>query len=709
MNQGQESRWQRWFPWDLVRSVESSVDEKSLTIPDGEVPLPPGRPSRKGFSKSRLRAEKEKYHSGSSQNTSVGDESGTSVDDEKVDALTTDEDVLSPEVQEVTEGTTAGASLSPATLEASRKLSRPRGSGALAGPLELAFDIGVSKRTSRCGSRSSRGSVEQTGRRSGRHRTWKLNKSDEAETRDQVPVSTRKFSFTDLSLMEVWNAIREEISIDWMHEFWEVVLTAPYPEACKTLAMRPLGNWVTIYNNWQSLGRWRPGHAPQFFNAYDTQQIFELPWTRVVELIELFDKANAGDSLEDNVAAQLPVDALLAVCVLLSKVISKKQKIRFLLGIFDGNDSRLFDKEKFMKMMKALYHGTASMFGIQDTNVERIEILGEVLGDTTSLPSALIEEWLLGHSDDPLNLPFVLFAERFSEAQKFRLSHQSPVQLPLETALSVDSRGFLTRHEVIAINRIFNRCLSIGSFDISHTDAEKALDGIHMDLVDLWMERLCPALDILEETRRRETWKGLLKQLCPKATGRHLRMFHSWIKEFEQLEGLKLEVQETHQVLRRFKTSFSQQPATPEDNVKEIILEEEKIRQMERLFSPRLLGATVPSGRLLKCHVSKEKWQTWNRTLDLLDVEDQEPQEFQFWADCPSPFLVVYVNAAAHKDYIVGELGIHQFPALVLQKGTMSAMDAPLETFALRFQAGQLPLLDAIRSWIQKVLDTSKA
>ena len=38
---------------------------------------------------------------------------------------------------------------------------------------------------------------------------------------------------------------------------------------------------------------------------------------------------------------------------------------------------------------------------------------GEVLGDSTLLPCALIEEWLLG-SDDPLNLPFLLFMERFS-------------------------------------------------------------------------------------------------------------------------------------------------------------------------------------------------------------------------------------------------------------------------------------------------------
>ena len=33
---------------------------------------------------------------------------------------------------------------------------------------------------------------------------------------------------------------------------------------------------------------------------------------------------------------------------------------------------------------------------------------------STSLPFSLIEDWLLGHTDDPLNLPFVLLVERFS-------------------------------------------------------------------------------------------------------------------------------------------------------------------------------------------------------------------------------------------------------------------------------------------------------
>jgi hypothetical protein len=49
--------------------------------------------------------------------------------------------------------------------------------------------------------------------------------------------------------------------------FWDRVLTAPCPAACKTLALRSLANWVAIYNRWQAVGEWKPGQAPHFFNA----------------------------------------------------------------------------------------------------------------------------------------------------------------------------------------------------------------------------------------------------------------------------------------------------------------------------------------------------------------------------------------------------------------------------------------------------------
>eukprot|EP00439_Symbiodinium_sp_Y106_P019518 s1425_g2.t1 len=30
---------------------------------------------------------------------------------------------------------------------------------------------------------------------------------------------------------------------------------------CKTLALRSLGNWVTVFNRWQEIGKWVPGQA----------------------------------------------------------------------------------------------------------------------------------------------------------------------------------------------------------------------------------------------------------------------------------------------------------------------------------------------------------------------------------------------------------------------------------------------------------------
>lgn len=39
---------------------------------------------------------------------------------------------------------------------------------------------------------------------------------------------------------------------------------------------------------------------------------------------------------------------------------------------------------------------------------------------------------------------------RAKETQKFRLCHRHPVDLPLETALSLESKFLMQRHEVIA-------------------------------------------------------------------------------------------------------------------------------------------------------------------------------------------------------------------------------------------------------------------
>eukprot|EP00434_Breviolum_minutum_P022186 symbB.v1.2.019585.t1/scaffold1608.1/size109599/1 len=63
---------------------------------------------------------------------------------------------------------------------------------------------------------------------------------------------------------------------------------------------------------------------------------------------------------------------------------------------------------------------------------------------------------------------------------------------------------------------------------------------------------------------------------------------------------------------------------------------------------------------------------------------------------------VVYVDAAAHQDYIVEDLGLSRFPALLLQKGTLSAMDSKLETFTFPWTFQQPLELLAVYRWIEE-------
>eukprot|EP00438_Fugacium_kawagutii_P006246 Skav233497 [mRNA] locus=scaffold6564:10197:12447:- [translate_table: standard] len=114
-------------------------------------------------------------------------------------------------------------------------------------------------------------------------------------------------------------------------------------------------------------------------------------------------------------------------------------------GVFDENDNRTFEEEEFVEMLLALFRGSA------------------VLDD--HIPFSVIEDavdWLLGESNDALNAPFALFIYRYStpgeeedpelfedDDQKFRLSHTAPVDMPLETAASLDAT-FLNKHELVA-------------------------------------------------------------------------------------------------------------------------------------------------------------------------------------------------------------------------------------------------------------------
>ncbi|CAE7251684.1 unnamed protein product [Symbiodinium sp. CCMP2592] len=112
---------------------------------------------------------------------------------------------------------------------------------------------------------------------------------------------------------------------------------------------------------------------------------------------------------------------------------------------------------------------------------------GHALLSNASAPFAIMEDWFLGESDDPLAVPFALFLERFAvpgedddpemfedEDRRFKLSHIAPVDPPMETAASLDS-AFLTRSEIGIARDVLDICLQECNFSLDHAQAEKAI------------------------------------------------------------------------------------------------------------------------------------------------------------------------------------------------------------------------------------------
>ncbi|CAJ1412835.1 unnamed protein product, partial [Effrenium voratum] len=394
----------------------------------------------------------------------------------------------------------------------------------------------------------------------------------------------RQLSFIDATVEEVWQVIQEvEPFLDWLPEFWARVLTLPTPPCSKSLSLRSLANWVGAYNRWQRMGQWTPGQAPLYMNAFEMQEMLALPMPKVLEFVKLFDPAgyervNSIKSPQDYAKVKVSVPAFLTTCIMMSASISKKQKMRFLLGVFDENDNRTFEEGEFIAMLQAVFTGMASVFGMLANkdgmpSTQRMECLAKRLfqriSDSSgslgseSLSFSVIEEWFLGETDDPLNVPFALFMERHStvsgeddpelfedEDRKFRLSHTAPVDPPMETSASLDS-SFIGRHETVMARKVFDLCVSLGSFAVTHSDVEKELK-LTID-PDFWIGKLHRALDEMDNSRSNGVKTNLtafFKKLCPRAAARHLRMFHNWLKEYDQLIQLQDTLQLSQKKLR---------------------------------------------------------------------------------------------------------------------------------------------------------------
>lgn len=241
-------------------------------------------------------------------------------------------------------------------------------------------------------------------------------------------------------------------------------------------------------------------------------------------------------SKTDKVNKVVEMPAFLCTCIVFSSAISKKQKIRFLLGVFDENDSLTFQEDEFVSFVCAFFRGMALAFGFSQQPKElrqtsrqlAKQLFVRIAGGTSeSISFASIEEWILGRNGDPLAVPFAMFLERCSSRGaeddpehfldddiKFRLSHREPVDLPVETASILDM-SFLRRHEIQVVQAVFNQCQDRFSFDIQHSEAERL---IQLEITpELWCKKLARGLEHAEVLRQNGKKIPLqLSKLCGK-------------------------------------------------------------------------------------------------------------------------------------------------------------------------------------------------
>ena len=320
--------------------------------------------------------------------------------------------------------------------------------------------------------------------------------------------------------------------------------------------------------------------------------------TRTLEWVRLFDPV-AYSRLQrtkctlDYRRVRVPIPAFFTAAIFLSTAISKQQKIRFLLGLFDENDSGTVEMMEFVDMLSSFFQGVACLFGLSEhadmpkassrQELAKKLFLRVMAAASTkmafweaksmlasgSAPLSVIEDWFLGESGDPLSAPFALFLERFSdrsmddasglEGKKFRLSHTAPVEPPTEPDPSQDV-GVLSRSEIKTAHDVFNHCVSAGHFHVSYSWAEQAV-GVAID-PEFWSRKLSPALEEVNALQIEQSLTVFVKKLCSNSPLRLLRMYQGWLKELEQLAELQRELGESRKLLEQFE-AYVVRPVLP--------------------------------------------------------------------------------------------------------------------------------------------------
>ncbi|OLQ07971.1 hypothetical protein AK812_SmicGene8540 [Symbiodinium microadriaticum] len=603
---------------------------------------------------------------------------------------------------------------------------------------------------------------------------------------------TRQLSFVAHTIDDVDHIIQSEREggVEWFRAFWHVVLVQT--PACRMLTNRSLPNWVAIYNRWQATAKSNGGTPVDVMSASELQDWLAAPPTRVVEIVRLFDpKGYARFSLmktsSEHSKIRLPVLPLVCACVMISQTLTNRQKLRFLFGIFDKEDKGGLTEEEFISMVQSLLRGLACSFGIAiakemlPTPSKIHEVAKQIFGrirerappgeaSTSFLSNAALDHWILGHTFDPVALPFALFLERFSidddavdpdlfqdEPKRFRLSHTKPVEnprlgviryletvwprsywntgpvrfeprcyrsslpprtgksrrparvrtaweddmkpkseagavstrvgaatvVPLETdtqsesSSSKDSQeeaatmglrtkelqntGCSERDAVLTAREIFQYCQSISDFKLSHEEVER---GVQKPIsVEMWCGKLSRALEEMDSqrgTQVRSDLVGFLRKLCPKAAPAHIRMYQSWLQEFDSGVELKKALDLGHTMLQTFQ-SYSEKPVMTDRIRNEL---DANFGKINRVQHDRITTADLKAAMEVGTRTAKSMMQYFDTNRDGFVDKDEYaaamcPTDYRFrpvGAFVDEVFGVLIANEVAKLEQHVAEI-----------------------------------------------------
>jgi len=200
---------------------------------------------------------------------------------------------------------------------------------------------------------------------------------------------------------------------DWKfnRDFWSTILTGEAAPEFRLVGNRTLEFWIRCYNRWQDLGRRLKSKAPGKVDGVELEQILNFPRHRLKDLCKLFDHQGWKRLETEGVSGpamgkiRVPVVSLFTAGLLLSQLIAPKDKLRFIFGLADQDDSHALDEMQFVNFITAFVRGLGSAFGIvnkesQMPSLEVIRELGRRLYDRISVIAADRLKLMSQHNDE---------------------------------------------------------------------------------------------------------------------------------------------------------------------------------------------------------------------------------------------------------------------------------------------------------------------